>query len=811
MTIERLSFYKRSIISIVFAFFLLRLMLPQYVKYFLFPLVFVLFLIFLFEKENYKGKFNINLIFYNLYLFILLFFFYFLSFVFTSSRDLFLYKDFFNNLLVLIFAFSFFDIDKKKLHGSLSLFKTISIYTASVIVILGLLKFFFQIFNIRFTYINVPLLGYPRGASLGIDNNFYSLASILCFLFLFHYVFKKLSVWKSTGVQVLLFLFIFSAMLTTSRRGLIVSLFIISAIFMLWLLSFLKKNETLKIFRANVNFLLTILIVVFGFLFITISCKGVYKEKEKGRLSKIVVNKNEINEFISKSFSFVIPELKRQSIDSTLWGNYFDPFNPQSGWARANYELVNEIQGKDSNIVPKGALGAKISKGIDYYCKKNDAYYYSILCRKNVEGNKRYLGSVYCYVSNDFNGDDVYLSYEKEGKHIKYSHYNLLRKGHWQKLQYSVLYTNAGVTSSIYVKKRNVKDFSTLEGFVVFAYPEFKEIDFDPNLPESWNDKDFIKISNIEGSDAPYKSVGIKIDSSLCFITNDGIRYDFLLWYGDGRYVRKGNVSLDCYASPEFNGGDIFIKSYGGVIFKGKSSYDKSKLGKWQRLSVKFESDSTNEPIEIDFFLVKNNVHNLDGLKGYIILSNPSFDIEKDTNIIPIKPSLKLDKKGSNNLSINNDAVVLKPIFAKTMSNDHFIEPRIDRWRYALYVFRYDYKWWQKLIGGGFDYTKKFAKEFNSKNDYDYPHNPFLSVLLYSGIVGLIFYVWFFIKSMYLYYKYRKEYWVLGVAYVITYFFAFFSSNSPFEPGFLGVLSFLPFIIHYVYSKEQIEQCQKEH
>ncbi len=64
-------------------------------------------------------------------------------------------------------------------------------------------------------------------------------------------------------------------------------------------------------------------------------------------------------------------------------------------------------------------------------------------------------------------------------------------------------------------------------------------------------------------------------------------------------------------------------------------------------------------------------------------------------------------------------------------------------------------------------------------------------------------YLWFTIKSIYLYYKHRREYWIFGVAYLITFFYSFFSSNLPLEPGIFGVLSVLPYIIDFIVSNEE--------
>ena len=75
----------------------------------------------------------------------------------------------------------------------------------------------------------------------------------------------------------------------------------------------------------------------------------------------------------------------------------------------------------------------------------------------------------------------------------------------------------------------------------------------------------------------------------------------------------------------------------------------------------------------------------------------------------------------------------------------------------------------------------QFGQEFEGDyNVLDWPHNPFFSVLLYAGIPGIITYLWLLLRTINLYWAYRKEYWSLSVCFAIGLFFSFFSSNNPF-------------------------------
>ena len=123
-----------------------------------------------------------------------------------------------------------------------------------------------------------------------------------------------------------------------------------------------------------------------------------------------------------------------------------------------------------------------------------------------------------------------------------------------------------------------------------------------------------------------------------------------------------------------------------------------------------------------------------------------------------------------------------------------------------MYIYRYEYSPVQKIFGGGFGYTRKFTDMFRDQwrvTEYDYPHSPFLSVLLYSGIFGLIFYIWLLLGAVKYYWIYRRDFWPFGLAFIVTFFFAFFSSNNPFEPAVMAVFTIIPYFAHYFFLVEK--------
>lgn len=107
--------------------------------------------------------------------------------------------------------------------------------------------------------------------------------------------------------------------------------------------------------------------------------------------------------------------------------------------------------------------------------------------------------------------------------------------------------------------------------------------------------------------------------------------------------------------------------------------------------------------------------------------------------------------------------------------------PRTDRWDYAAQLFD-ESNPIEFLFGQGFGYLTDFANKFNTGEVEDYPHNPFLSTLLYSGLLGLMLLISLIIYSFVMAVKNRN---VLGIHfsffYSVSWIFVIISFNSIFS------------------------------
>jgi len=130
------------------------------------------------------------------------------------------------------------------------------------------------------------------------------------------------------------------------------------------------------------------------------------------------------------------------------------------------------------------------------------------------------------------------------------------------------------------------------------------------------------------------------------------------------------------------------------------------------------------------------------------------------------------------------------------VNKNRMMDSRFVLWRFAWFYFN-NFSLQEKFFGRGFEYLKVYHYVFdtegvNSDGVY-YPHNPIISALLYSGIVGAVFYVLFLLQVFYRYWKLRKRITLFAIIYLLAFAFTFFSGNSHFSvPAFL-ILSLIPY------------------
>jgi hypothetical protein len=320
-----------------------------------------------------------------------------------------------------------------------------------------------------------------------------------------------------------------------------------------------------------------------------------------------------------------------------------------------------------------------------------------------------------------------------------------------------------------------------------------------------------------------------------------------------------------CYASTDFNGDLVCLRSDGDTYGDTLSGYNLNMKGVWQKLSISASCKNGVAPVSLYFN--KTGVTSFVSLTGHVIFAYPKIQVVTVNDNVRSRGKFELYEKAqiqqkSNDSKCNDKlgtpypriftsglgyfnlarispiihqnidtAIIDKDFFRNWISNiinedtsynepetflkidtlsKFFVDDRLSRWHFALQIFSNEYNLKQKFFGAGFNHLNWYGYYFlHDKTASDWPHNPFLSILLYSGILGLLIYCFFLYKVFYYYIKYIKEYPLLFIFFLITFFFSFFSGGSPFDPPIMGFFSILPFFIHAVHKRDK-ENSGKE-
>jgi SAM-dependent methyltransferase len=346
----------------------------------------------------------------------------------------------------------------------------------------------------------------------------------------------------------------------------------------------------------------------------------------------------------------------------------------------------------------------------------------------------------------------------------------------------------------------------------------------------------------------PADAKGYLMDSTCNPYVENGNTYSYTELYLFNQKIKENdtvNLSVYCYVSKDFNGDWALINLINNGAWIAYTNYNFERKGTWQKLCIS-ERCKKGE-ISGSLFFSKYKVTDFSSLRGHVIYAYPECKIISNRNKNDFISNFLIPKQITGSENWMPDVVTFQDeiisgafnpvLFLKALSvqdkdpvrkwayqfvsedttyhgyksnisvdtiKNAFFDMRFIRWQFALQIFTKEFSWSQKVFGGGFNFLNWYGYYFlKDKTKTDYPHNPFLHVLLYSGILGLIIYSFFLYKVFYYYIKYRKEYTLLFIFFLITFYFAFFSAGNPFDPPIMGFFSILPFFIHAVHIKEK--------
>lgn len=151
----------------------------------------------------------------------------------------------------------------------------------------------------------------------------------------------------------------------------------------------------------------------------------------------------------------------------------YDPKNPET-YASNNYELIKELPGNPPEEL-QDCWGYKISSTcMGNYQSQYDRVEFATSFYQTT-GQKEGTFSAWCYVSKDFDGEQVqiFTASPLVGQRF-YDEYDLNQKGSWQKLSFDYSAVDKFYPMSLFFTKDQVRDFRSLQGYVIFALPQFE-------------------------------------------------------------------------------------------------------------------------------------------------------------------------------------------------------------------------------------------------------------------------------------------------------------------------------------------------
>ncbi|HOU95418.1 MAG TPA: O-antigen ligase family protein [Bacteroidales bacterium] len=565
-------------------------------------------------------------------------------------------------------------------------------------IIISIERIYYFIYSL--TYVEYFNLTYINPYKASVDRNFALLPVIFGMLAILSYYLEKTSKLKLLVSNIILLLFSISFLLSGSRRGVFVFSSILIFVIIIQVYNLFSNNLKLKQFCKNSKYFILTFFSTLLLLVIVFSTTSIYfknKALEAIGVKNISFTKNKLSSTLTRYIHFLSKDFTEDYVYSKIWDPVFDPKDPETSPGNGNYKIVKNLCGNNVDIVPKGAKGYLLDSTCLGFASQVHSYYFLEIKNEKVDEGDSLIISVFCYVSNDFDGDAVAIRIIGSVKSNPDKYFDLNNKGSWQKLELPISCNKGKISINLYMAKSGVKDFSKLKGHVIFAYPE--------------------------------------IQSAVKYNSNENINKQF-----NKSKLIPSKINIKNIKSEGKIGNEIFQS---GILLK--------------ELNIK------------SFFIIYN-----DPIRNWI-----SKIVSEDTTYHGFKSKL---------------------IFSKP--KDNFAEDRIVLWNFAFEIFNKEYNWVKKIFGGGFNFLNWYGACFTGdRTKTYYPHNPFLHILLYSGIVGLLIYIFFISQVFYYYIKYIKEYPLLFIFFIITFFFTFFSGSNPFDPPVMGFFVILPFLIHFYHTK----------
>ncbi len=733
-------------------------------------------------------------------------------------------KGLINFLGIIVFYFIYIEYRR---HIKLNRLYLGWIFMAIFIGIVGLLKWLNYLIEFDLNWFSIF---YKRGTSLVSDYNIYSFYFILSLVIFFHAISREVIRTKPIVNIPILIVYILNAALTGSRRGIIllVFFFLIGIIFLIR-----RKKGKNRILVRNLIILNLIILAVVSVITALIPFR-----------SRIIQNpstKSKITKTIYRYSTIISPGITYNILYDKVWPKVEEYEHDRTDWdIYSTYN--NTINGEINNryIDQKGNYWASFEGNRD---------------SKNLLYNGDFIfGQEFWKIGAPDSITHEIIDTEY-GKAIRVNRYN--GKGFWP-LKYdgrSILYYK-GVSYTFRFKFRVIKgsgvpfrigwwvnegdgfrnnlsfNIRALENdwFEYTASYRFK--DDQRNLQTFMNSQKantIIDFADIELTCDDATSRPCYLDQVI------GIKGPNLFYNSNFENGLKfwGSDTPDSIKHEQINtqfGNAIRVsrgvgKGYWPLIYQGRELFYHENLTYYFRF--KFRVVKGNEvPFQIGWWANKEETNPFNLYKDIFPLTKGWFECiasyqfknnyygnvkafmnSQQANTIVDFTDIELICSDTHNHPMYADEMtyyidsleLLRLDIELADTRELLLSTRISRWKYSFEIWMNEYKWKDRLIGGGFDYLKKFGEKFYPDEErIDYPHNTIISSFLFSGIIGGAFYIYFLILSFVYYWKQREKLSLLFILYTITFIFIFISSDSHFNVPIFALLSLTPFITRYI-------------
>lgn len=691
----------------------------------------------------------------------------------------------------------------------------------------------------------------PFGASLKKDHNFFCLCMLIGLIYLLYDIYRNKTI--NTKNIIFLFVYSFSIVFTSSRRGLVLLLIILFVLIVINIKNYKSYKNLTKRILLSLSFFFLISLSIFAIIITYGRHTGVGNFNFRVRFASLFYDYQSIispNTDFSSVYSRIWKlDYEQEYRDNTIYKQLGD-INEKEEIVYANKNEEKPIILDSDQIIVRNTEmipGWRQWMGIEI---RNNSNYSDSLIQVTGYTNK---SCFFRFITIDTIVDKVYFDLKYKINNWNYLSLIEIRIGNirkripfdpsnlkkWQKLSFSIPINGQKSLQLIFFVTGNGIDdtgnilFKDIAVSTDTIYSSgIDDPDIDEIITKTTLNKELYRIPLDSAQWEKYGDLYFhhkQIDGKSVILTHSnknpgGIYYDMRipetqLWIfstdvyryeGSGKIrieaedLRKNQYSRAVYPIIKSYNIDLIEPIYLEAIFFAK----KDELF---RFSLKHFPDTTVQNI------IWTNVH----LKTW---SKPSDDLKTinsdkylSTDVISKIKHENLYSVEENVIEIYNDNKIIEKSDTVTIQlenrfNNSLLGSRMSRWQYSLILFK-EYSLSSKIFGKNFNYIESFMNYFHSEQQgFDYPHNILITVLLYSGILGLIIFLWFVIKTIWLYIKLKL--YQHFIAYTMIWIFTLVSSNTMFELPLLTAYSLLPYIFaffnlpkftnHYNNDKENI-------